>query len=77
MSDFDTGTHKEMQMVVVGARYMHLKTCNLYTVIGVGSMKHPTTREWVTCIHYQPVEGPMGNYVREAQDFMRKFVRRR
>ena len=44
-----------------------------YTLLGVGKMKHPETREWVDAVMY--MSSRTGDcYSREKQDFEEKFV---
>lgn len=37
----------------VGARYIHNKTSNEYTIISITKMKHPDTGEWIPAVIYK------------------------
>ena len=54
--------------------YEHLKTGNLYLVLGETEFKDPSTRTWVNAVLYKPLYGDMSKtYVRELTDFSEKF----
>lgn len=54
--------------------FEHLKTGNLYLVLGEAELKNPSTRSWEDAVLYKPLYGDMSKtYVRELNDFVSKF----
>ena len=43
----------EQLKLKVGARYIHNKTSNEYTIISITKMKHPDTGEWIPAVIYK------------------------
>ena len=44
---------EEQLKLKVGARYIHNKTSNEYTIISITKMKHPDTGEWIPAVIYK------------------------
>lgn len=42
----------EQLKLKIGARYIHNKTSNEYTIISITKMKHPDTGEWIPAVIY-------------------------
>ena len=56
-----------------GKIYVFKETGNEYLILEEGELKHPSTREWISCITYKSVkDGTV--YTRELNDFLNKFI---
>jgi len=53
--------------------FLNLKNKKVYKALRIVKMKDPTTRKWVEAIEYSPENNKFAIYVREKEDFKRKF----
>lgn len=57
----------------VGARYIHNKTSNEYTIISITKMKHPDTGEWIPAVIYHRYGNPDHLWCRSVESFKSHF----
>lgn len=63
----------EQLKLKVGARYIHNKTSNEYTIISITKMKHPDTGKWIPAIIYHRYENPDHLWCRSVESFKTNF----
>ena len=63
----------EQLKLKVGARYIHNKTSNEYTIISITKMKHPDTGKWIPAIIYHRYGNPDHLWCRSVESFKTHF----
>lgn len=63
---------EEQLKLKVGARYIHNKTSNEYTIISITKMKHPDTGEWIPAVIYKR-DGLKSLWCRSVESFKSHF----
>lgn len=63
----------EQLKLKVGARYIHNKTSNEYTIISITKMKHPDTGEWIPAVIYHRYGNPDHLWCRSIESFKTHF----
>ena len=63
----------EQLKLKVGARYIHNKTSNEYTIISITKMKHPDTGEWIPAVIYHRYGNPDHLWCRSVESFKTHF----
>lgn len=64
---------EEQLKLKVGARYIHNKTSNEYTIISITKMKHPDTGEWIPAVIYHRYGNPDHLWCRSVESFKSHF----
>lgn len=62
----------EQLKLKVGARYIHNKVSNEYTIISITEMKHPDTGEWIPAVIYKR-DGLKSLWCRSVESFKSNF----
>ena len=57
----------------VGARYIHNKTSNEYSIDDITKMKHPDTGEWIPAVIYHRYGNPDHLWCRNVESFKTHF----
>lgn len=57
----------------VGARYIHNKTSNEYSIDDITKMKHPDTGEWIPAVIYHRYGNPDHLWCRSVESFKTHF----
>ena len=63
---------EEQLKLKVGARYIHNKVSNEYTIISITKMKHPDTGEWIPAVIYKR-DGLKSLWCRSVESFKSHF----
>ncbi len=63
----------EQLKLKVGARYIHNKVSNEYTIISITKMKHPDTGEWIPAVIYHRYGNPDHLWCRSVESFKTHF----
>ena len=64
---------EEQLKLKVGARYIHNKTSNEYTIDDITKMKHPDTGEWIPAVIYHRYGNPDHLWCRSVESFKSHF----
>lgn len=57
----------------IGARYIHNKTSNEYSIDDITKMKHPDTGEWIPAVIYHRYGNPDHLWCRSVESFKTHF----
>lgn len=63
----------EQLKLKVGARYIHNKTSNEYSIDDITKMKHPDTGEWIPAVIYHRYGNPDHLWCRSVESFKIHF----
>lgn len=64
---------EEQLKLKVGARYIHKKTSNEYSIDDITKMKHPDTGEWIPAVIYHRYGNPDHLWCRSVESFKTHF----
>lgn len=64
---------EEQLKLKVGARYIHNKTSNEYSIDDITKMKHPDTGEWIPAVIYHRYGNPDHLWCRSVESFKTHF----
>lgn len=64
---------EEQLKLKVGARYIHNKTSNEYSIDDITKMKHPDTGEWIPAVIYHRYGNPDHLWCRSVESFKSHF----